>query len=137
MAAYSRRSAAASKRNLEEIAQAQKELSRFLRTIEEIPSEIIIEETARAKREMLMLVPERSRKLRRSIRCEPSRSRINPGFYAYASAVNRGYNYAYDQHENPDFKHAPGKEYKFIEKPFLAAVERIERRIEEALDIDK
>lgn len=115
-------------------------LGRFVKTIESKSYEILLEESARLKREAYQQTPKDSGDLRNSIKVEARRgstSKTKVVLDASASSVHRGYDYAGIQHDNPSFKHAPGTNYKFIEKPFYDALARIERRIEEELTIDR
>lgn len=115
-------------------------LGRFIKILDSKPYEILLEESARLKREAYQQTPKESGDLRNSVSVDV---RQNPGskslvmLDASASSVHRGYDYAGIQHDNPSFQHAPGTNYKFIEKPFYEAVSRIERRMEEELTIDR
>lgn len=73
------------------------------------------------------IVPVDTGNLRDSINVKVSRSPRYPGIIATASAKNvrTGYDYAKIQHENPDYHHNTPGQYKYIEKPFDEAVEKL------------
>lgn len=117
--------------------EASKHLTRFLRTVETVPTQILLEEAPRIEETAKIRTPEKTGKLKESVKVRVSRDKRRPGLYAQASAFNRGYDYALIQHENLSYNHPNGGQAKFLESAFVEGVERIERRIEQEVRYDK
>lgn len=59
---------------------------------------------------------------------------INVDEDEYSATVSFGFggqasHYSIVQHENPFFRHAPGRTWKYLENPTLAAIEGMEQRL--------
>ena len=119
------------------LSEASKHLTRFLRTVETVPTQILLEEAPRIEETAKIRTPEKTGKLKKSVKVRVSRDKRRPGLYAQASARNRGYDYALIQHENLSYNHPNGGQAKFLESAFVEGVERIERRIEQEVRYDK
>ena len=119
------------------LSEANKHLTKFLRTVETVPTQILLEEAPRIEETAKIRTPEKTGKLKGSVKVRVSRDKRIPGLYAQASAMNRGYNYALIQHENLSYNHPNGGQAKFLESAFVEGVERIERRIEQEVRYDK
>ena len=119
------------------LSKASKHLTRFLRTVETVPTQILLEEAPRIEETAKVRTPEKTGKLKESVKVRVSRDKRRPGLYAQASARNRGYDYALIQHENLSYNHPNGGQAKFLESAFVDGVERIERRIEQEVRYDK
>ena len=119
------------------LSEASKHLTRFLRTVETVPTQILLEEAPRIEETAKVRTPEKTGKLKESVKVMVSRDKRRPGLYAQASAFNRGYDYALIQHENLSYNHPNGGQAKFLESAFVEGVERIERRIEQEVRYDK
>ena len=117
--------------------EASKHLTKFLRTVETVPTQILLEEAPRIEETAKIRTPEKTGKLKESVKVSVSRDKRRPGLYAQASATNRGYDYALIQHENLSYNHPNGGQAKFLESAFVEGVERIERRIEQEVRYDK
>ena len=128
---------------VEGLKEASANLSRFLKTLETVPTQILLEEAPRIEQTAKNRTPisdgklHPAGKLRNSVRVKVSRDKRRPGLYAQASAYNRGYNYAYIQHENEAYNHPNGGEAHFVESAFTEGVERIIRRLSEEVSYDK
>ena len=118
-------------------SEASKHLTKFLRTVETVPTQILLEEAPRIEETAKVRTPEKTGKLKESVKVRVSRDKRRPGLYAQASARNRGYDYALIQHENLSYNHPNGGQAKFLESAFVEGVERIERRIEQEVRYDK
>lgn len=118
------------------VQDAKKQLQRFLKKLDTIPTKILQQEAPKLKEEIIAEIPYDTGKLEASVKVSVSKDKRRPGLNASASArSSKGYNYAGIQHERTDFKHpVKGKAY-FIRDPFMRAVARIEKRIEEELTI--
>lgn len=119
------------------LSEASKHLTKFLRTVETVPTQILLEEAPRIEETAKIRTPEKTGKLKESVKVRVSRDKHRPGLYAQASARNRGYDYALIQHENLSYNHPNGGQAKFLESAFVEGVERIERRIEQEVRYDK
>ena len=119
------------------LSEASKHLTKFLRTVETVPTQILLEEAPRIEETAKVRTPEKTGKLKESVKVMVSRDKRIPGLYAQASAFNRGYDYALIQHENLSYNHPNGGQAKFLESAFVEGVERIERRIEQEVRYDK
>ena len=119
------------------LSEASKHLTKFLRTVETVPTQILLEEAPRIEETAKVRTPEKTGKLKGSVKVRVSRDKRRPGLYAQASAFNRGYDYAFIQHENLSYNRPNGGQAKFLESAFVEGVERIERRIEQEVRYDK
>ena len=119
------------------LSEASKHLTKFLRTVETVPTQILLEEAPRIEETAKIRTPEKTGKLKESVKVRVSRDKRRPGLYAQASAFNRGYDYALIQHENLSYNHPNGGKAHFIRDPFNRGVERIKRRIEQEVRYDK
>ena len=119
------------------LSEASKHLTKFLRTVETVPTQILLEEAPRIEETAKVRTPEKTGKLKESVKVRVSRDKRRPGLYAQASARNRGYDYALIPHENLSYNHPDGGQAKFLESAFVEGVERIERRIEQEVRYDK
>ena len=117
--------------------EASKHLTKFLRTVETVPTQILLEEAPRIEETAKIRTPEKTGKLKESVKVRVSRDKRRPGLYAQASAKNRGYDYALIQHENLSYNHPNGGQAKFLESAFVEGVARIERSIEQEVRYDK
>ena len=122
---------------VEGLAEASANLSRFLKTLESVPTHILLEEAPRIEQTAKNRTPVDTGKLRDSVRVNVSRDKRRLGLYAQASAHNHGYDYAYIQHENEAYNHPNGGEAHFVESAFTEGVERIIRRLSEEVSYDK
>ena len=122
---------------VEGLKEASANLSRFLKTLESVPTQILLEEAPKIEETAKNRTPVATTKLQNSVRVTVSRDKRRPGLYAQASAHNRGYDYAYIQHENDAYDHPNGGKAHFVESAFTEGVERIIRRLSEEVRYDK
>ena len=119
------------------LQEASNRLTKFLKTLDTVPTQILLEEAPKIEQTAKNRTPVETGKLRDSVRVVVSRDKRRPGLYAQASATNRGYNYAYIQHENEAYNHPNGGQAHFVESAFVEGVERIERRLRREVKYDK
>lgn len=112
------------------VQAAKKRLQSFLKTLDKVPTEILVEEQPRLYSDIIAEVPYDTGKLERSVRVSVSKDKRRPGLNASASArSDKGYNYAGIQHENRDFQHPlKGKDH-YISDPFNRCVRRIKYKM--------
>lgn len=119
------------------LREASNRLTKFLKTLDTVPTQILLEEAPKIEQTAKNRTPVATTKLQNSVRVTVSRDKRRPGLYAQASARNRGYDYAYIQHENEAYNHPNGGEAHFVESAFTEGVERIIRRLSEEVRYDK
>lgn len=119
------------------VQAAKAQLSKFLRKLETVPTQILEDEAKILKAEIIAETPYKTGKLERSVKTSVSKSKSRPGLLASASARARsGYNYAGIQHERTDYKHPIKGKAHFISDPFERATKRIMQRMDEELAIN-
>lgn len=117
------------------VQDAKKQLQKFLRRLDTVPTKILQEEAQTLKAEIIAETPYDTGKLEASVRVSVAKDKKRPGINASASArSSSGYNYAGIQHERTDFKHPVKGKAHFISDPFKRATKRIKRRMREELD---
>lgn len=122
--------------NSKDVQQAIKNLSKFLRKLDTIPTEELEKSAQIIKAEAIEQAPYKSGKLEKSIYVIVSRDKRRPGLRAGASArAHDGYNYAGIQHDNEEFNHpVKGKDH-FISDPFNAEVVQLKKRLRKRLKV--
>ena len=118
------------------VQAAKKNLQKFLRSLERIPTEILQEEAPKLYSEVIAEVPYKTGALERSVKVRVAKDKRRPGLIASASARSKkGYNYAGIQHEQ-EFHHSKvGAKDHFISDPFERATERIKIKIRKRLKV--
>ena len=131
----SRGSSATSQKSVQD---AKKNLQRFLRKLDTIPTDILEEERETLYAEIITEVPYETGALERSVKVTVARDKKRPGLNASASARSKkGYNYAGIQHEEESYQHSKeGAKDHYISDPFDRATERIKDKMRKRLTID-
>lgn len=125
----------ASATSTKSVQAARKNLTKFLKTLDTVPTEELEKTAQRIKPKAIAKVPYKTGKLERSIYVRVSRDKRRPGIVAGASARSpRGYNYAGIQHENVNYHHTKGQAH-FISEPFKEEVANLKRRLRRRLKI--
>lgn len=119
--------------NTQSVINAKKRLTKFLRTQQELPSEILSREAPRIEAEAKLLTPFKEGKLEHSVKCSVSRSRTKPGLNISASARHNGYNYAGIQHENVYYQHPIKGQAHYLSEPFQKGIRRIKYAIQKEM----
>lgn len=118
------------------VKDAVKNLTRFLRKLESVPTEELSRSAEIIKANAVAQAPYSTGKLERSIYAMVSKDRTRPGLRAGASArSSTGYNYAGIQHENENYEHPIKGKAHYISDPFNAEVEDLKRRLREELKV--
>lgn len=116
------------------VQDAKKRLQTFLKSLDTIPTDILVEEQPKLYSEILAKVPYDTGKLESSVKVTVARDKRRPGLNASASARSKGgYNYAGIQHENTEFQHPIKGEAHFISNPFNRCVQRIKSKMRKRL----
>lgn len=111
------------------VQRARKNLTKFLKTIDTVPLDVLNEEAPRIYADEIAHTPYQSGKLENSVYCRVSKDKRRPGIVTGASArSSNGYNYAGIQHENVTFKHPVKGTAYYIRDPFNRGVRRIKRK---------
>ena len=117
------------------VQDARKNLTKFLKQLDTVPTEELEKSAQRIKTDAIAKVPYKTGKLERSIYVRVAKDKKRPGLVAGASARSKdGYNYAGIQHENENYHHDKGQAH-FISEPFNDEVKRLKRRIRRRLKI--
>lgn len=120
----------------ESVKEAKKELTRFLKTLQTVPAEILTDEAPNLYKEILAETPYKTGKLEDSVRVKVSRDKKRPGINASASAKSiKGYDYSGIQHENDDYYHPIKGNAFYIANPFHRCVERIKRKMDKEVHL--
>jgi hypothetical protein len=117
------------------VQKAKKKLTAFLKSVQDIPLEILEREAIRIKVEAVELTPYKTGRLENSVRTRVAKDKRRPGIIVQASARDpkSGYNYAGIQHENVNFNHPIKGRDHFLTIPMQAAYTRIVRNISRRL----
>lgn len=115
------------------LKDAKKRLTKFLRTLDILPTTELAKSADRIYTNAVAQTPYKTGKLESAVYVRVSKSRSKPGIVAGASAKSHGYDYAGIQHENTDFKHPIKGKAHYISDPFNQEIERLQRRIRRKL----
>lgn len=108
------------------VKEAKKHLTRFIKSCQEVPQQVLEREAGVICEEARALAPYKTGKLENSIRVRVSRSKYRPGINISASArSSNGYNYAGIQHENTRFRHPIKGRDHFLSIPYYKGADRI------------
>lgn len=119
------------------VQNARKNLTKFLRTLDTVPTEELERSAQRIKERAIAMTPYKDGKLEKAVYVRVSRNKTKPGLVAGASARSKnGYNYAGIQHENTSFNHPVKGEAHYISKPFNQEVANLKRRLKRRLRIN-
>ena len=126
----------ASATSRQSVQNAKKNLQKFLRKLDTIPTEILTEESKTLYSEIIAEVPYKTGALERSVKVAVAKDKRRPGLNASASARSNGYNYAGIQHEVSFHHSKQGAKDHFISDPFERATERIKEKMRERLTVE-
>lgn len=119
----------------ESVQNARKNLTKFIKTLDTVPTEELERSAQIIKANAIAQVPYKTGKLEHSIYVRVAKDKRRPGIVAGASArSSKGYNYAGIQHENAAYHHTQGKDH-FISDPFNEEVEKLKKRLRRRLKI--
>lgn len=119
--------------SLKSIKDAKKRLTKFLKTLETVPTDELERTAERIYSEAIAQTPYSTGELESSVYVRVSRSKTKPGLVAGASAREHGYNYAAIQHENENYEHPIKGKAHYISDPFKKEVALMRRRIRRRL----
>ena len=119
--------------SLKSIQDAKKRLTKFLKTLETVPTDELERTAERIYSEAIAQTPYNTGKLESSVYVKVSRSKTKPGLITGASAIEHGYNYAAIQHENENYEHPIKGKAHYISDPFKKEVALMHRRIRRRL----
>lgn len=119
--------------SLKSIQDAKKRLTKFLKTLETVPTDELERTAERIYSEAVAQVPYSTGKLESSIYVRVSRSKTKPELVVGASAREHGYDYAAIQHENENYEHPIKGKAHYISDPFKKEVDLMHRRIRRRL----
>ena len=119
--------------SLKSIQDAKKRLTKFLKTLETVPTDELERTAERIYSEAIAQTPYNTGKLESSVYVKVSRSKTKPGLVAGASAIEHGYDYAAIQHEDENYNHPIKGKAHYISDPFKKEVALMRRRIRRRL----
>ena len=119
--------------SLKSIQDAKKRLTKFLKTLETVPTDELERTAERIYSEAIAQTPYNTGKLESSVYVKVSRSKTKPGLITGASAIEHGYDYAAIQHENENYNHPIKGKAHYISDPFKKEVALMRRRIRRRL----
>ena len=119
--------------SLKSIQDVKKRLTKFLKTLETVPTDELERTAERIYSGAVAQVPYSTGKLESSIYVKVSRSKTKPDLIAGASAREHGYDYAGIQHENENYEHPIKGKAHYISDPFKKEVALMSRRIRRRL----
>lgn len=116
------------------VQRARKNLTKFLKTLDTVPREIMEEEAKKIYLDEVASAPYQTGKLESKIYCRVSTNKRAPGIVTGASAKSpEGYDYAGIQHERADFNHPVKGTAFYIRDPFNRGVRRIRRKMRQRI----
>ena len=116
------------------VQKARKNLTKYLKTLDKVPMDILQEEAPKILADERASAPYETGKLESAIYCRVSRNKRAPGIVTGASAKSpRGYDYAGIQHENTNFIHPVKGSAYYIRDPFNRGVKRIKYKMQKRL----
>lgn len=121
--------------SLKSVQDAKKRLTKFMRTLDTVPINILQEEATKIRSEAKSETPYRTGKLEKSVHVRVSKDKRGPGLVIGASARNRGFNYAGIQHENTQFRHPVKGKAHYLKDPFERGTRRIIRRLKQEVKL--
>lgn len=122
---------------LDVIQRQKKRLTKFIKTLDEVPTEILEREASNIEMEAFINTPYDTGKLENSVKCRVSRNKYKPGLNISASAKSdKGYDYAGIQHEREDFVHPRKGRDHYLSKPFENAIRRIKKEIRTGIRVE-
>lgn len=119
------------------VQDAIKDLTRFIKKLDEVPTAELEKSALTMKAEMIAQTPYKTGRLEKSVYTMVSKDKRRPGIRAGASARAHGINYAGIQHENTNFKHPVKGKAFFIRDPFVAETQRLKDRLRKELKVTK
>lgn len=121
--------------SLKSVQDAKKQLSKFLKTLDTVPVQILEQEAKKIELEAKQETPYKTGKLERSVKARVAHDKRRPGINISASARDHGVNYAGVQHENTRFKHPIKGKAHYLKDPFDRGVKRIKRRFKQEVKL--
>lgn len=116
------------------VQDAKRKLQRYLKSLDSIPTDILIEEQPVLYSEIIAETPYETGRLERSVRVSVAKDKRRPGLNASASArSSKGYNYAGVQHEDTAFKHPVKGKAHYISDPFERRIVSIDKKMRKRL----
>lgn len=121
--------------SLKSVQDAKKRLTKFLKTLDTVPTQILEQEAGKILTQARQETPYKTGKLEQSVYVRVSRDRRRPGLVIGASARSKGFNYAGIQHENTSFHHPIKGKAHYLRDPFNRGIRRIKRRLKQEVKL--
>lgn len=121
--------------SLKNVQDAKKRLTKFLKTLDTVPTQILEQESSKILAQAKQETPYKTGKLEDSVYVRVSRDKKRPGLVLGASARSKGFNYAGIQHENTSFHHPIKGKAHYLRDPFNRGIRRIKRRLKQEVKL--
>lgn len=121
--------------SLKSVQDAKKRLTKFLQTLDTVPTKILEQESGKILAQAKQETPFKTGRLEDSVYVKVSRDKKRPGLVISASARNEGFNYAGIQHENTSFHHPIKGKAHYLRDPFNRGIRRIKRRLKQEVKL--
>lgn len=121
--------------SLKSVQDAKKRLTKFLKTLDTVPTQILEQEAGKILTQARQETPYKTGKLEQSVYVRVSRDRRRPGLLVGASAKSKGFNYAGIQHENTEFQHPIKGKANYLKDPYNRGIRRIKRRLKQEVKL--
>lgn len=121
--------------SLKSVQDAKKRLTKFLKTLDTVPTQILEQEAGKILTQARQETPYKTGKLEQSVYVRVSRDRRRPGLVVGASAKSKGFNYAGIQHENTEFQHPIKGKANYLKDPYNRGIRRIKRRLKQEVKL--
>lgn len=121
--------------SLKSVQDAKKRLTKFLKTLDTVPTQILEQEAGKILTQARQETPYKTGKLEHSVYVRVSRDRRRPELLVGASAKSKGFNYAGIQHENTEFQHPIKGKANYLKDPYNRGIRRIKRRLKQEVKL--
>lgn len=121
--------------SLKNVQNAKKRLTKFLKTLDTVPVQILEQESSKILVQAKQETPYKTGNLEKSVYVKVSKDKRRPGLVVGASAQNNGFNYADIQHENTSFHHPIKGKAHYLKDPFDRGIRRIKRRLKQEVKL--
>ena len=121
--------------SLKSVQDAKKRLTKFIKTLDTVPTQILEQESEKILAQAKQETPFKTGKLEDSVYVRVSRDKRRPGLVVGASAIKDGFNYAGIQHENTSFHHPIKGKAHYLRDPFNRGIRRIKRRLKQEVKL--
>ena len=121
--------------SLKSVQDAKKRLTKFIETLDTVPTQILEQESEKILAQAKQETPFKTGKLGDSVYVRVSRDKRHRGLVVGASARKDGFNYAGIQHENTSFHHPIKGTAHYLRDPFNRGTRRTKSRLKQEVKL--